>query len=231
MKLIAFAQCCVPDVAAARRLYDVDGLDDKAVAKILFHRRKQQTGGEILRPDQQRPALVTLVHGEPENPRMTSLSVAEKDETEILQRIGDILGGTGHLNGWQLADDLAILRLRAIHLGTAVPRLFVDEHQELAAAWGGVTPLDEAALLMGLPGLSGSDVLDNWAAWQAGDHTALQARAELQALNCWLLAQRLAVAQGRLTPSAARSGIQALRNLLADVSADHLQRFVAALEG
>jgi predicted PolB exonuclease-like 3'-5' exonuclease len=119
MNLIAFAQCCVPDVAAARHLYDVDGLDDAAVAKILFHRCKQQTGGETLRADQQRIAQVALVHGEPEQPQLISLSASEHDEAAILQRLGDTLGGTGRLSGWSLAPDLAILRLRAMQTGVA----------------------------------------------------------------------------------------------------------------
>jgi hypothetical protein len=84
---------------------------------------------------------------------------------------------------------------------------------------------------MGLPGLAGSDKLDNWDAWQAADHAGLQAKAELQALNCWQLAQRLAVAQGHLTPAHAKAGNQVLRAMLAESPAEHLRAYAASLEG
>lgn len=230
MKLIAYAHCCVPDVDAARRLYDVEGLDDKAVAKILFHRRKQQSGAEALRADQQALAAVCLIHGEPEAPQLVSVSADQDSEAVMLQQIGSTLGGTGRISGWQLADSLAILRLRAAQQGVAVPRLFTDEHQDLAAHWGLDCGLDEAARLMGLPGLFATDALDNWAAVSTGDYPALRRKAELQALNSWQLAQKVAVAQGRLTPQHAKAGLKALRELLASSDGAHLRAYAAALE-
>lgn len=230
MNLIAFSLCCVPNVAAARRLYDVDGLDDDAVAKILYHRRKQQNGSNDLRADQQRIALVSLVHGEPEHPQLVTLSAASEDEATILRHLGETLGGTGRLAGWRLQTELTMLRLRAASLGVALPRLWHDEHVDLAAYWGTDTPLDEAAQLMGLPGLGESGCADIWDAWHAGDHDAVQACAELRALNTWQLSHKLAIAQGRLTPIHARNGVQALRKKLAASNSSHLQTFAAKLE-
>lgn len=230
MKLIAYAHCCVPDVAAARRLYDVEGLDDQAVAKILFHRRKQQTGAETLRADQQALAAVCLIHGEPEAPQITSLSTEQADEAAILQQIGNTLGGTGRLSGWRLADKLAVLRLRAAQQGIAVPRLFTDDHQDLSSQWGADCGLDEAARLMGLPVLFGAEQLDNWDTLLEGDYQSLCRKAELQALNCWQLAQKIAIAQGRLTPQQSRAGRKALRERLAADNDEQLRAFAAALE-
>lgn len=230
MNLIAFALCSMPNVAAARSLYDVDGLDDKAVAKILFHRRKQQTGSEDLRPDQQRIALLSLVSGEPDHPRLETLSVNSEDEAAMLRHLAGILGGTGRLVGWRLQGELAVLRLRAVSLGVAIPRLWQNDQQDLAEVWGGEAQLDEAAQLMGLPGMAGGQCLDIWEAWQDGDHEQVQACAELRALNTWLLAHKLMVAQGRMTPSSAKSGIQVLKKKLADSGAAHLQAYAAALE-
>ncbi len=231
MNLIAFALCCVPNVAAARRLYDVEGLDDDGVAKIMYHRRKQQNGRNDLRPDQQRIALLSLVHGEPEHPQLVTLSTASDDEATILRHLGEALGGTGRLAGWRLGAELAVLRLRATHLGVALPRLWHDEHVDLAANWGGETPLGEAARLMGLPGLGDTECADIWEAWHGGDHDAVQACAELRALNTWQLSHKVAVAQGRLTPIHARNGIQALRKKLAVSASEHLRTFAERLEG
>jgi predicted PolB exonuclease-like 3'-5' exonuclease len=230
MKLIAYAHCSIPDVDAARRLYDVEGLDDKAVAKILFHRRKQQSGTEQLRPDQQRLAVVSLLHGEPETPRLSTLAVTDHSEAEMLEQVGNAMGGMGCLSGWNLSADLAVLRLRAAHSETAVPRLFVDDHQDLSKHWGMDNNLDEAARLMGLPGLDGSDAIDNWDAWQAGDTEGLRRKVELQVLSCWQLAQKLAVAQGRLTPQHARAGEKALQAVLTGTDGAHLHAYAAALE-
>jgi len=231
MNLIAFALCSIPDISAARRLYDGDGLDDQGIAKILFHRRKQLTGSEQLRPDQQRIALLSLVTGEPEHPRLETLSLAGGDEAGLLRHLGEALGGTARLAGWQLQDELALLRLRAISLGVAVPRLWQHEPLDLAGQWGSEAPLDEVARLMGLPGLGSSAGLDVWQAWQRGDHRQVHAAAELRAVNSWLLAHRLAVAQGHMTPALAKSAVQALRTHLAASDSDHLQACAAALEG
>jgi len=230
MNLIAFALCSMPNVAAARRLYDVDGIDDAAVAKILFHRRKQQAGSETLRADQQRVALVSLVYGEPEQPRLLTLSAANEDEASILRQLGETLGGTARLAGWRLSSEMAILRLRAAALGVSIPRLWQEEHVDLAESWGSEAPLDEASRLMGLPGLAGSQTLDVWDAWRAGDHDRVQACAELRVLNTWQLAHKLAVAQGRLTPAHAKSGVHALIKKLADSDSAHLRDYAAALE-
>lgn len=230
MNLIAFALCSMPNVAAARRLYDADGLDDGAVAKILYHRRKQQAGSDHLRPDQQRIGLVSLVHGEPEHPQLLTLSVASEDEATILRQLSEALGGTARLAGWHLAAELAVLRLRATRLGVSIPRLWQDDHVDLAETWGDDAGLDEAARLMGLPGLFGADGADLWEAWRAGDQEHVQACAELRALNTWQLAHKLAVAQGRLTPAVAKAAAQALSRSLAASDRDHLRDYAAALE-
>lgn len=230
MKIIAYAHCCVPDVAAARRLHDVEGLDDTAVAKILFHRRKQQSGAETLRADQLALATICLIHGEPEAPQITSVGADRNSESDMLQQIGSTLGGTGWLHGWRITDALAVLRLRAAQDGVAVPRLFTEEHQDLAAHWDADCDLDEAARQMGLPGLFGTAALDHWEAWLEGDHAALRRKAELQALNSWQLAQQLAVAQGRLSPQHAKTGRRALGALLDAQQDAHLRAYAAALE-
>lgn len=230
MNLIAFALCSIPDVVAARRLFDAEGLDDAAVAKILFHRCKQQTGHERLRPDQQRVAVLSLVHGEPDQPRLVTLSTALEDEATLLRHLAEVLGGTARLAGWRLGGELAVLRLRATALGVAMPRLWQDDHVDLADSWGGDAPLDEAARIMGLPGLAGSDALEPWEAWRQGSHEPVQACAELRALNTWLLAHKLAVAQGRMTPALAKAGVQALAKKLAASDGPHLRDYAAALE-
>jgi predicted PolB exonuclease-like 3'-5' exonuclease len=230
MNLIAFALCSIPNIAAARALYDTAGLDDSAVAKILYHRRKQETGREALRPDQQRIAVLSVVCGEPDHPRLETLSVNSDDESGILRHLGESLGGTGRLAGWRLQGELAVLRLRAVGLGVAIPRLWQDDPLDLAEVWGGQTSLDEAGRLMGLPAIGDHQCADVWEAWHAGNHEQVQACAELRALDTWLLAHKLAVAQGRMTPSSAKAGMQTLKKKLADTGAAHLQAYAAALE-
>lgn len=230
MNLIAFALCSIPNVAAARRLYDVDGLDDEAVAKILFHRRKQETGSEALRPDQQRIAVLSLIHGEPEQPRLVTLPAGGEDEAGMLRRLGETLGGTGRLAGWHLEEPLTVLRLRSVRLGVALPRLWQEEHLDLADSWGADACIDQAARLMGLPGLGTSHGLDAWETWLAGDQQRVCSWTELRALNSWQLAHKLLVAQGRLTPAHAKAGVQALRQRLTETGTEHLRDYAAALE-
>ena len=45
MNVFVFDIETVPDAASARRLWNLDGLDDEGVAAVMYSKRQQETGG------------------------------------------------------------------------------------------------------------------------------------------------------------------------------------------
>ena len=66
MQFSALYWSAVPDVELGRRLYELSDLDDKAVGKILFHRRKEEVGVQTdIRLVQKRFFAATLIQAAP----------------------------------------------------------------------------------------------------------------------------------------------------------------------
>jgi predicted PolB exonuclease-like 3'-5' exonuclease len=50
MNILVFDIETIPDIASGRRLYELEGLNDADVAKVMFHKRREETGdSEFLR--------------------------------------------------------------------------------------------------------------------------------------------------------------------------------------
>ena len=45
MNVFVFDIETIPDVAGARRLWGLEGLDDEGVASVMYSKRQQETGG------------------------------------------------------------------------------------------------------------------------------------------------------------------------------------------
>ena len=61
MNVFVFDIETVPDVEGGRRLWELDGLTDKEVANIMFHKRRQETGTEFLRLHLHRVVAISVV--------------------------------------------------------------------------------------------------------------------------------------------------------------------------
>ena len=61
MNTLVFDIETVPDVELGRRLYDLEGLDDAAVAKAMFAQQRARSGTEFLPHVQQRVIAIACV--------------------------------------------------------------------------------------------------------------------------------------------------------------------------
>jgi predicted PolB exonuclease-like 3'-5' exonuclease len=62
MNVLIFDIETIPDVATGRRLYELEGLSDADVAKVMFHKRREETGdSEFLRHHLQRVVAISVV--------------------------------------------------------------------------------------------------------------------------------------------------------------------------
>ena len=243
MRFSVFAIASVPDTVTTRGLFGLEDLDDKAVSKVLYHRRKQQTGSsEVLRWDQLAIAGITLIEHAFETVQMQSLRLPGHSEEEILRAYYRSALHNAGLISWDGARvDLPLIRFRTLMHGLSYPaywrglRDYRDPHRAicdwLAPPAGDRPGLDETARKLGYPGLlqRGEDGVHT--AWLQGRHDEIQAFSELAALNSYLIALRLFVTTGELTLRDAAQMMNKLRAELGRRDGAHLAEFLAAWSG
>lgn len=231
MNLIAIAIGTVPDVDTGRRLHELGSLSDKDAAKVLFHRRKQETGySEQLRSNQQRLAAISLLCEADDGPELISRTWQDGDEASML----DVLAQDGaehtSLVTWG-GEQLPVIACRALKHGRTMPSWLHREQVrdlqlELAQGRAGdLAPLHEIAALLDLPGLPARPV-DAWEAMLADRADQLRAELDLQAIHTYLIALRQLQVEGARSASAVAEHCSALRDHLSARSGAHLSRFL-----
>lgn len=239
MRFSVFALSSVPDTATTRRLFDLHDLDDKSVAKVLFHRRKQQTGAsEELRWDQRAIAAITLIQHSMDNVSIESFSLAEHAEDDMLQAFCRATLRTGRMVSWDGEQSgLPLIHFRTLMRGVSNPAYWQamrergDLHLDLCA-WLSPTHLDrpvldDTARKLGLPGMLGLNedrVVDGWLQGRPGD---VQAFSEIAALNIYLIALQLFHTTGEITQHDDARVKGLLRDQLCRSDSRHLADFLS----
>jgi hypothetical protein len=240
MAFTVFSIASVPDTVTARRLFDLQDLDDKAVSKVLFHRRKQQTGfTEALRWDQRALAGITLIRCSADRLDMRSLGLGCHTETEMLEAYYEAATGSNLLVSWDgVLAALPLLHFRSLQAGLCQTTYWqslagegsgfhVDLRQQLCPASDDVPTLDAVARSMDLPGASAVGEKELYDGWLAGDDNPVRAFTDLAALQLFLLSvrwQRMTGTFGRQDVSRAED---LLRESLQHEDQPHLREFLA----
>jgi hypothetical protein len=253
MNIFVFDIETVPDVAAGRRLYDLDGLDDRDVGRVMFHKRAEETGGsEFLRHHLHRIVAISVVLRTPERVRVWSLGEADTPEQELLQRFFDGIDRfTPTLVSWNGSGfDLPVIHYRSLLHCVAAPRYwdtggtdrdfkwnnylgrFHERHTDLMDVLSGYQPrasakLDEIASLLGFPGKTGMSGARVWDSCLAGDIAGVRNYCETDVLNTYLVFQRFELIRGHLTADGYRRVCDELRQELIAQDRPHLNEFLA----
>jgi predicted PolB exonuclease-like 3'-5' exonuclease len=244
----------VPDVAAGRRLYDLDGLDDHDVASVMFHQRRQETGeSDFLRLHLQRIVAISAVLRTGDGIKVWSLGDIAATEEELVRRFFDGIDRyTPCLVSWNGSGfDLPVLHYRALRYGIAAPRYwdtgdedssfrynnylsrFHWRHIDLMDVLAGYqaracAPLDELAMLLGFPGKLGMSGAKVWENYLAGDLAGIRNYCETDVLNTYLVYLRFELMRGRLSAARYDEECALLRDHLAQVGHAHFQEFLQA---
>lgn len=254
MNVFVFDIETVPDVDSGRRLHDLDGLTDKEVADIMFHKRRQETGGsDFLRLHLQRIVAISAVFRSGDSVKVWSLGEKDANEKEIIQRFFDgIERFSPTLVSWNGGGfDLPVLHYRALLHGVAAPRYwetgdhdqsfkwnnylsrFHSRHTDLMDVVAGYqpranAPLDEIATMLGFPGKMGMDGSRVWDAFRNGDIGAIRDYCETDVLNTYLVYLRFELIRGNLLEEEYEAECKLLRDVLIDSGAEHLHEFERA---
>jgi predicted PolB exonuclease-like 3'-5' exonuclease len=243
VRFVVFAIARVPDTATARRLFDLEGLDDADVAKVLAHQRKQQTGAsETLRWDQAAVAGITLVQHSVDKVQVETLTGAGRGEPEMLEFFYRAALREGRTLSWDgERDSLPLIHFRSLCHSVSFPAYWqtrrergdfnLDLRQWLAVSGDDAPGLDETARRLGFPGLTGLDPEQVSEAWLEGDSDPARAWTELCALNTYLMALRLFGVTGQVSRHDAARAENTLRDYLRRRGEPWIERFLAAWDG
>jgi len=253
MNILAFDIETIPDVDGGRRLYDLADLDDKAVAEIMFTKRREQTDSEFLPVHLHRVAAISAVLRTGEHCKVWSLGSADSGEKELIERFFDgIERYTPTLVTWNGSGfDLPVLHHRALIHGVTAARYwdsgdddrefkwnnylnrFHARHTDLMDVLAGYqvrafAPLDQVAVLCGLPGKMGMDGSKVWDAFQAGRVEDIRNYCETDALNTYLLYLRWLLIKGGLDDARYQRECKLARDSLAAEDKAHFREFLNA---
>lgn len=253
MSTLVFDIETVPDVEFGRRYLSLDGLADADVAQAMFALRRERAGHDFLPLHQHRVIAISCAMRSREGFRLWSLGDAEADEAELVRRFFDgIERFSPELVSWNGSGfDLPVLHYRALRHGIAAPRYwevgesdrdfrynnylgrFHWRHVDLMDVLSGyqlraAAKLDEAAVLLGLPGKMGLSGDRVWDEWRAGRIAAIRDYCETDVLNTWLVFLRFEQLRGRLSPAELEAEQQLVADTLRSDGRAHLLEFLEA---
>lgn len=235
MKLIVFDVKTVPDIEGGRRLYGLQGLSDKDVANVMFHKQRQRGDSEGLGLPLQRIRSLSALSVD-----KTACQLVHYDDAMGDHESGLIEGFFSHLGDldrdlvtWQ-GPELAIplLNYRALFHGLRAPQAWwqaphVVLPDVIDGGHGRKLPLAEMASLLGQPGESSALASMVWDQHRAGNNEAIIAACDTNVLNIYLLYLRYRVLRNQLSQGEYEQACGQLRDYLQAQEAIHLQQFIA----
>ena len=257
MNVFVFDIETVPDVAGGRRLYGLDGLSDKDVGQVMFNRRRQETGdSDFLRHHLQCVVAISVALRSRDAFKVWSLGDLHSDEAELIKRFFDGIDKfTPTLVSWNGGGfDLPVLHYRALLHGIAAPRYWETGSEDQSFRWNNylsryherhtdlmdvlaayqpraTAPLDEIALLLGLPGKLGMSGAKVWDSYLDGNLDGIRNYCETDVLNTYLVYLRFQLIRGKLLPEAYQHECRLVRDTLGKDNKPHLNEFLAAWQG
>jgi predicted PolB exonuclease-like 3'-5' exonuclease len=254
LNVLVFDLETVPDVDGGRRLYGLEGLSDADVASVMFHKRRQETGEhDFLRLHLHRIVAVSAVLRSGDTLKVWSLGDLDAREDELIRRFFDGIDRfTPNLVSWNgSCFDLPVLHYRALLHGVPAPRYwdtgeddtafrynnylnrFHWRHLDLMDVLSGyqsraAAPLDEIAVMLGLPGKLGMSGAAVWEHYLAGDLAGIRDYCETDVLNTFLVYLRFELLRGRLSRERYDEECALLRDYLGRAAQPHFAQFLQA---
>lgn len=239
MNCLVFDIETVPDVELGRRLYNLEGLDDSAVAKAMFARQRERSGHDFLPHIQQRVVAIGCALRTGEQLRLWSLGEVGSSEAELLRRFFDgIERYSPELVSWNGSGfDLPVLHYRALKNGVQAARYWEtgDEdgtfrfnnylsrfhwrHLDLMDVLSGFQPrsrasLHDTAVLLGFPGKLGLSGEQVWETYLRGELLEVRRYCEMDVLNTYLIFLRFQFMRGRHDQAGLEAELTRVRSLL-----------------
>ncbi len=242
----------VPDVEAARNLFDLHDLSDEDVAKAVFHKRRQEANTEFLRHHMHKIVAISVVLQTPKGVKVWSLGDEDSNEQDIIQRFYDgIERYTPRLVSWNGGGfDLPVIHYRTLlydinashywetgqndtsfRYNNYISR-FHDRHTDLMDVIAGYqprasAPLDQIASMCGFPGKMGMDGSKVWPAYAAGEIKKIRDYCETDVLNTYLVYLRFELNRGNIDVEQYQQRCDELKQQLTNMKQAHCDEFLS----
>lgn len=244
----------VPDVDAARRLWDLTNLSDENVAKVMAAKRQQETDGasDFLRHHLQRIVAISAVFLKDDRLSVWSLGEESSSEAELIARFFEgVERYSPTLVSWNGGGfDLPVLNYRALIHGINAARFWEMGDEDRDFKWNNYlsryhtrhldlmdhlamytgranAPLDDLAKLCGFPGKMGVDGSQVWSLYQEGRLQEIRDYCETDVVNTYLVYCRYQLLRGRLTRDAYDAEIALVRTSLQTIDAPHWRDYLS----
>jgi 3'-5' exonuclease len=246
----------VPDTDLGRRLFQLSDLSDEQVARIMFAKRREETGGDFLSHEQHRVVAISVAMRTRDSLKVWSLGEEGSTEKELIERFFDGLDKfTPDLVSWNGAGfDLPVLHYRSLLHSITAARYwetgdgdhsfrysnylsrFHWRHMDLMDILSGFqgrgrASLDDIAGLLGFPGKIGMHGADVWKVYLQGGISRIRAYCETDVLNTYLIYLRFELLRGHLNAAEHAQEVVRVRKFLQESAAEHFREFLGAWPG
>ena len=243
----------VPDIDGGRRVHGFAGLDDAAVAQAMSARRLAEKGTDFQPLHLHRVVTISCCLRQGTDLRVWSLGDPAADEAQLVQRFFDgVEKYRPVLVSWNGSGfDLPVLHYRALLHGVAAPRYWDTGHFERESKWDSYlgryqfrhtdlmdvlalyqsrayAPMNDIALLLGLPGKLGMDGSKVAAAFGEGRIEEIRAYCETDVLNTYLIYLRFQRMRGLLSAEQLVQELALVHDFLTAAQAPHWAEFHTA---
>ena len=252
MNVFVFDIETVPDVRAGRQLYELDGLTDKEVADVMFHKRRQESGNDFLRLHLHRVIAISVALRTRDRFSVWSLGEPNSDEKELVERFyHGIEKYTPTIVSWNgKGFDLPVLHYRTLVHGINASRYWETGENDNSFRWNNYlsryharhtdlmdvlagyemrayAPLDEIATMLGFPGKMGMSGAKVWDEYLAGNIIGIRDYCETDVLNTYLVYLRFELIRGNLTAIEFEQECELVRTTLQTEGKSHFDQFLA----
>lgn len=254
--LLVFDIETIPDIEGSRRVLGLDAMNDAEVWAAMKTKRLAEKGSDFMPAHLQRVVAISVALRKDDSFKVWSLGDESSTEGELVQRFFDgIEKYRPVIVSWNGGGfDLPVLHYRALLNGCIAPKYWDTGHFDREAKWDNYlgryqfrhtdlmdvlalytgrqnAPLNEMALLLGLPGKLGMDGSKVFDAYTAGDLAGIRAYCETDVLNTWLVYLRFELMRGRLTPAEHEQEEARVRQFLETSEAPHWAEFIDGWAG
>lgn len=252
MNILAFDIETIPDTDGGRKLYELTDLTDAEVATAMFNKRREKVGHEFLPTHLQKVVAISAVYRNTQTDQFKVWTIGSEDssEKEMVQNFFDgVDKHTPTLVTWNGSGfDMPVLHYRGLINAVQAPRYwdlgeddsnfkwnnyigrFHMRHTDLMDVLAGYSPrafapLDEIAVLLGLPGKMGMSGSKVWDQYQQGQIKAIRDYCETDALNTYLVYLHWQHIRGHLSDAALENEHEVVKQAL-EKGELHLQEFL-----
>lgn len=256
MTVLVFDIETIPDIENAKKIHQLESLNDEEALSALLALRRAKSGHEFFPLHLQKIVAISLVMSTSSQIKVWSLGTEQSDEKELITRF--FAGLEKHiptLVSWNGAGfDLPVLHYRALLHGISAPAYWELGDNNQAFRWNNYlnrfhmrhvdlmdilagyqnkafAPLDEIASMLGFPGKMGMHGSLVHQAWLNGEIQAIRNYCETDVLNTWGVFMRFELMRGNINLEEYHQQIQKLKQYLLAENKPHLQEFLEKMPG